>query len=96
MDYWSWRSGRPVGYDEDGYLYTWDGQCVGQFVRHEVYAPDGWYLGEADGEWLMRDRRKATSRSSPFTTPGRNSSQDAPGAVGGNTLWGGFEDFPEV
>lgn len=40
------NQGSYFGYKEKGYLFTYEGKCVGKFKERKIYAKDGSYLGE--------------------------------------------------
>ncbi len=93
---WTWN-GICFGYRRGDSLFTHDGVEVGRFFGTAVYGADGGYLGELssaeDGSRLITNLYKKSHTAAGFV-PTFDRVYSRPGAIVGEPLYSGHEDFP--
>jgi sporulation protein YlmC with PRC-barrel domain len=63
---WTW-GGESFGYRDAEGLWTHHSRHVGRFLGHEVFGPDGRYLGEVRNGRLIVNSGKRSRRTSTFS-----------------------------
>ncbi len=64
------NQGSYFGYREQGYLFTYEGKCVGKFKVGKVYEKTGNYLGEVSKlGYLVVDKKNKALQIDPWDKP---------------------------